>query len=121
MLNSYHKTVTMNANNSPIEAVRYDLINGKRNKLILKTHKITPRSIASIRFRRDRKKVFFTMLSLIVGGILFFVSAIYICSIDVETFARNGYFRNYEYIITFATIGEDLYYDNVDQIGRAHV
>src|SRR5699024_12420076 len=40
--------------------------------------------------------------------------AIYICSIDVETFARNGYFRNYEYIITFATIGEDLYYDNVD-------
>ena len=54
------------------------------------------------------------MLSLIVGGILFFVSAIYICSIDVETFARNGYFRNYEYIITFATIGEDLYYDNVD-------
>ena len=111
---SIQKPVSMAANISPIEAVRYDLINGKRNKLILKTHKVTPRSIASIRFRRDRKKVLFTMLSLIVGGILFFVSAIYICSIDVETFARNGYFRNYEYIITFATIGEDLYYDNVD-------
>lgn len=108
---SIQKPASIAANISPIEAVRYDFINGKKNKMLLKTHKITPHSIASIRFRRDRKKIFFTMLSLIVGGILFFVSTSYISSIDIETFTRSGYFKNYEYLVTFE---EELYYDEVD-------
>lgn len=98
---------------SPIEAARYHAADTKEADST-RMHKISPRSLASMRFRRDRKRAHFTMLSLIIGGILFIISSAYISSVDITEFSRNSYFRNAEYLIKFGSVDETVYYNNLD-------
>lgn len=91
---SVRKPLKIAATTSPIEAVRYiayrnaPMQSRKRNK------KISPYSLALLNLGRDKKKTASTLLSLIFGGLLLFISASAAVSNTPEQFVREKFFVN---------------------------
>ena len=90
------------SNVSPIEGLRYT----GNNENIKGTNKLcrnlTPNSLGKIEFNRNRKKTNITLISLIIGGTLFIGVLTFTGSINSEKYARNGYFKDCEYNLTFS-------------------
>lgn len=70
--------------------------------------RLTPRSLASMRFQKEHGKTFFTVLSMLIGGSLFLLGATYISSTNYDKLARQTYFRDAEYLIQY-----DVEFQNV--------
>ena len=91
---SVRKPLKIAATTSPIEAVRYiayrnaPMHSRKHNK------KISPYSLALLNLGRDKKKTASTLLSLIFGGLLLFISASAAVSNTPEQFVREKFFVN---------------------------
>ena len=91
---SVRKPLKIAATTSPIEAVRYiayrnaPMLSRKHNK------KISPYSLALLNLGRDKKKTASTLLSLIFGGLLLFISASAAVSNTPEQFVREKFFVN---------------------------
>lgn len=64
-------------------------------------HKLTPAGLAKGHFKRERKKSLFTMLSMTIAGTLFLLSASWLCAVDNDAMARQSYFTNTEYRISY--------------------
>lgn len=91
---------------SPIEGLRYtgNSENIKSSNKLCRN--LTPNSLGKIEFSRNRKKTNITLISLIIGGALFLGAITFTGSINSEKYARNGYFKNCEYYLTFS--GESI-------------
>lgn len=86
---------------SPANGLRYtgDSQNVKvSNKLC---RKLTPSSLGKIEVNKNKKKSLMTLISLIIGGVLFIFAVTFSNSIDELAYARMGVFKNYEYNISF--------------------
>ena len=96
------KPAKMASKISPVEGLRYtgnDENIKSSNKLC---RNLNPNSLGKIQFKRNRKRTAITLISLIIGGTLFIGSLTFANSLDYEKFARNGYFDDNEYLITFS-------------------
>lgn len=86
---------------SPIEAIRYIAYQNAPMQARKHSKKISPCSLALLNLGRDKKKTASTLLSLIFGGLLLFISASAAVSNTPEQFVRkkmfvnNGSFRIY--------------------------
>lgn len=95
---------------SPISAQKYDGLELDKNFFSRSSHqKLTPKVLAHMRFCKERKKSFFAILSMIVGGSLFLLGSTYITSVDMEKMARRGYFQDAEYQIQYASDYQDVF------------
>lgn len=102
---------------SPIEATNnIDHTKGINSKI----HKMCPEVLSQMHFYKDIKKSIFTMLSLVISGIVFFVSISYTYSVSNDTYARSGYFRQHEYIIQFINT-QDYTNQNLIALQRLHL
>lgn len=96
------KPAKMASKISPVEGLRYtgnDENIKSSNKLC---RNLNPNSLGKTQFKRNRKRTAITLISLIIGGILFIGSLTFSNSLDYEKFARNGYFDDNEYLIVFS-------------------
>lgn len=94
---------------SPMEALRYvpqDGMKKPENKKICRP--LTPFGLGVMNFTKNRKKAVITMLSLGFGGILFMTAATYMSSFNKEKYARQGYFENAQFHITYAQSAIEL-------------
>ena len=62
--------------------------------------RLSPYSLAVLSEKQDRKKHNLTIVSLVIGGILFMVGATFISSWNPDSFARMGNLEDGEYYIT---------------------
>lgn len=95
------KPAKLAANISPMEALRYhgsDEMKKAGNRKLYR--KLTPLALGFINFSKNKKKTVITMLSLGLGGILFMVSATYMCSFNREQYSRQLDFKEGEYTIS---------------------
>lgn len=100
---SIHKPARRAAKVSPMEALRYvpqDGIQKAESKQLCR--KLTPFGLGLMNFSKNKKKAAITMLSLALGGILFMTAATYMSSFDKDNYARQGYFTDAEFHITYA-------------------
>lgn len=93
------KPAKIASDTSPIETC-YSIEDSEH--IISKTHAISPGILAKIHFYHDMKKSIFTMISITVSGIVFFVSIAYASSVSSDYYARSGFFREHEYVIQFS-------------------
>lgn len=102
---------------TPIEALRHnDLSAGEslgnrsaaKHTSALRHRTFCPWTLACIHFKAQRKKSFFTILSMLMGGILFLLGSTYIVSVDTEHLARQSYFSNAEYMIGYDSEYQDI-------------
>lgn len=85
---------------SPMEALRYISQNDmKQSEGKYECRNLTPAGMGIINFSKNRKKAVSTLLSLGLGGILFITSATYMSSFDKENYARQGDFKEAEFVI----------------------
>ena len=102
---------------SPIEATKnIDQTKGINSKI----HKMCPEVLSQMHFYKDIKKSIFTMISLVISGIVFFVSISYTYSVSDDTYARSGYFRQHEYMIQFINT-QDYTNQNLIALQRLHL
>lgn len=103
VLISVRKPASIAASISPIEASKYSAYSGGRKKKTKKVHRrISPLHLAAMNSARNRKKVFMTVLSLGIGGVLFMAAATFVNSFDKEMYSRQGDFADSEYIVSFS-------------------
>ena len=94
---------------SPMEALRYvpqDGMEKTANKIMCR--KLTPISLGIMNFSKNKKKATITMLSLAFGGVLFMTSATYMSSFDKDGYARQGYFADAEFHISYSQAAIEL-------------
>ncbi len=106
---SVRKPARLAAAVSPMEALRYvpqDTARARAKKRYCR--KLTPLGLGVMNFSRNRKKTAVTMLSLSLGGILFMTASAYLSSFDRESWPRQGYFKNAEFLITYSMSAIEL-------------
>lgn len=106
---SVQKPARMAAAVSPIEALRCvstDTAEARAGKK--RCRKLTPLGLGVMNFSRNHKKTAVTMLSLSLGGILFMTASVYLSSFDRESWPRQGYFKNAEFLITYSMSAIEL-------------
>ena len=91
---SVRKPLKIAATTSPIEAVRYIAYRNAPMQSRKHNKKISPYSLALLNLGRDKKKTASTLLSLIFGGLLLFISASAAVSNTPEQFVREKFFVN---------------------------
>lgn len=91
---SVRKPFKIAATTSPIEAVRYIAYRNAPMQSRKHNKKISPYSLALLNLGRDKKKTASTLLSLIFGGLLLFISASAAVSNTPEQFVREKFFVN---------------------------
>ena len=91
---SVRKPLKIAATTSPIEAVRYIAYRNAPRQSRKHNKKISPYSLALLNLGRDKKKTASTLLSLIFGGLLLFISASAAVSNTPEQFVREKFFVN---------------------------
>jgi putative ABC transport system permease protein len=91
---SVRKPLKIAATTSPIEAVRYIAYRNAPMQSRKHNRKISPYSLALLNLGRDKKKTASTLLSLIFGGLLLFISASAAVSNTPEQFVREKFFVN---------------------------
>ena len=91
---SVRKPLKIAATTSPIEAVRYIAYRNAPMQSRKHNKKISPYSLALLNLERDKKKTASTLLSLIFGGLLLFISASAAVSNTPEQFVREKFFVN---------------------------
>ena len=91
---SVRKPLKIAAPTSPIEAVRYIAYRNAPMQSRKHNKKISPYSLALLNLGRDKKKTASTLLSLIFGGLLLFISASAAVSNTPEQFVREKFFVN---------------------------
>ena len=91
---SVRKPLKIAATTSPIEAVRYIAYRNAPMQSRKHNKKISPYSLALLYLGRDKKKTASTLLSLIFGGLLLFISASAAVSNTPEQFVREKFFVN---------------------------
>ena len=91
---SVRKPLKIAATTSPIEAVRYIAYRNAPIQSRKHNKKISPYSLALLNLGRDKKKTASTLLSLIFGGLLLFISASAAVSNTPEQFVREKFFVN---------------------------
>ena len=91
---SVRKPLKIAATTSPIEAVRYIAYRNAPMQSRKHNKKISPYSLALLNLGRDKKKTASTLLSLIFGGLLLFISASAAVSNTPEQFVREKFFIN---------------------------
>ena len=91
---SVRKPLKIAATTSPIEAVRYIAYRNVPMQSRKHNKKISPYSLALLNLGRDKKKTASTLLSLIFGGLLLFISASAAVSNTPEQFVREKFFVN---------------------------
>lgn len=91
---SVRKPLKIAATTSPIEAVRYIAYRNAPMQSRKHNKKISPYSLALLNLGRDKKKTASTLLSLIFGGLLLFISASAAVSNTAEQFVREKFFVN---------------------------
>ena len=89
---SVRKPLKIAATTSPIEAVRYIAYRNAPMQSRKHNKKISPYSLALLNLGRDKKKTASTLLSLIFGGLLLFISASAAVSNTPEQFVREKFF-----------------------------
>lgn len=96
------KPAKMASKISPVEGLKYTGNDEKIKNSNKLCRNLNPNSLGKIQFKRNRKRTAITLISLIIGGTLFIGSLTFANSLDYEKFARNGYFDDNEYLITFS-------------------
>ncbi len=97
---SVHKPAKIAASVSPIEALRYTQQDDmKQTSGKCECRDLTPLGMGIMNFSRNRKKAVSTLMSLGLGGILFITAATYMSSFDKNGFARQGDFKEAEFVI----------------------
>ena len=91
---SVRKPLKIAATTSPIEAVRYIAYRNAPMQSRKHNKKLSPYSLALLNLGRDKKKTASTLLSLIFGGLLLFISASAAVSNTPEQFVREKFFVN---------------------------
>ena len=91
---SVRKPLKIAATTSPIEAVRYIAYRNAPMQSRKHNKKISPYSLALLNLGRDKKKTASTLLSLIFGGLLLFISASAAVSNTPEQFVCEKFFVN---------------------------
>ena len=91
---SVRKPLKIAATTSPIEAVRYIAYRNAPMQSRKHNKKISPYSLALLNLGRDKKKTASTLLSLIFGGLILFISASAAVSNTPEQFVREKFFVN---------------------------
>ena len=91
---SVRKPLKIAATTSPIEAVRYIAYRNAPMQSRKHNKKISPYSLALLNLGRDKKKTASTLLSLIFGGLLLFISASAAVSNTPEQFVREKFLVN---------------------------
>ena len=91
---SVRKPLKIAATTFPIEAVRYIVYRNAPMQSRKHNKKISPYSLALLNLGRDKKKTASTLLSLIFGGLLLFISASAAVSNTPEQFVREKFFVN---------------------------
>ena len=91
---SVRKPLKIAATTSPIEAVRYIAYRNAPMQSRKHNKRISPYSLALLNLGRDKKKTASTLLSLIFGGLLLFISASAAVSNTPEQFVREKFFVN---------------------------
>ena len=91
---SVRKPLKIAATTSPIEAVRYIAYRNAPMQSRKHNKKISPYSLVLLNLGRDKKKTASTLLSLIFGGLLLFISASAAVSNTPEQFVREKFFVN---------------------------
>ena len=91
---SVRKPLKIAATTSPIEAVRYIAYRNAPMQSRKHNKKNSPYSLALLNLGRDKKKTASTLLSLIFGGLLLFISASAAVSNTPEQFVREKFFVN---------------------------
>lgn len=100
---SVHKPARLAAAVSPMEALRYVPQDGMQKATGKKLcRRLSPFGLGVMNFSKNKKKAAITMLSLALGGILFMTAATYMSSFDKDNYARQGYFKDAEFHITYA-------------------
>lgn len=85
---------------SPIEASR-NAVASVRERPNAKHKILTPYVLAQMESKNNRKRWWFTTLSLALGGIIFMVATTWIASWNEEQYAREGIFTNGECYISY--------------------
>jgi len=89
---SFRTPAKLAASLSPIAALKIE--GNYASKNTKKSIRITPRNLAIKYFFSNRKKAAYTMLSLVLSGILMFVVFSVLSSINIEDFVRQPYYEN---------------------------
>ena len=97
---------------------KIDIIHNKN--MNSKIHKICIETLAQMHFYHNIKKSTFTMISLIISGVVFFTSIAYANSVSTKTYARTGYFKDHDYIIEFINT-EDYSTQNLIDMQKLHL
>ena len=63
--------------------------------------RLSCRSLGKMRAKKSRKKMLFTRLSMVAGGIFFLLTAAYISFWNIDLRVRSGYFQEADYILSF--------------------
>ncbi|MDE5770925.1 MAG: ABC transporter permease [Ruminococcus sp.] len=106
---SVYKPAKIASTVSPAEALYYtpqDDMKQKSGKY--ECHNLTPFGMGMMNFSRNRKKAVSTLMSLGLGGILFITAATYMTSFDKNGFARQGDFRDAEFVIGISNSAIEL-------------
>ena len=106
---SVRKPARLAASVSPMEALRYTPKEGMKkvgNKKMCRN--LTPLDLGMMNFSKNRKKAVITMLSLALGGILFMTAATYMSSFDKDNYARQGDFKEAEFVIRYSSAAIEL-------------
>lgn len=88
---SFRTPVKIAASFSPMAALRVEQTTGKGSR---RSKHITPNAIAQKYFFSNRKKAFYTLLSLILSGVLMFTVFSVTSAIDIEGLVRQSYYEN---------------------------
>ena len=92
---------------SPVEGLRYtgDSENiSASNKLC---RNLSPSSLGKIEVNKNKKKTLMTLISLVIGGVLFIFAVAFSSAIDELAYSRQGVFQNSEYSISFTEEAEE--------------
>lgn len=108
---SFHAPAKQAASVSPIAALKKEQTYRYSGRRSTDGH-ITPQSMGRNYFRSDYKKAGYTLLSLILSGILMFTVFSVFSSIDIEMFVRQSYYADSAlYLKLASTASEDSTYN----------
>lgn len=106
---SVHKPARLASAVSPMEALRYVPQDGMKKTACKKMcRRLTPFGLGLMNFSKNKKKAVITFVSLALGGILFMTAATYMSSFDKANYARQGYFTDAEFHITYSRSAIEL-------------
>ena len=89
---SFRTPAKLAASLSPMAALRTEEI--KSAKIFKKSSRINPNGLAKKYFFSNRKKAFYTLLSLVLSGVLVFVVFSVVSAIDIKELVRQPYYEN---------------------------